>query len=329
MVVFTWGCEGDLPQENSDVASYGDLEPEVPDDLSGDLDFEDGTVGLEGNGSSVFKASLTGSQQAQVSTTETQETPETPTTAKYIIRNASVKALVGNVEAATSNIESQVSRLGGYVSSAQLQKRKAGEDRQGFSADSIRIRTRYIMENTLAIRVPARQFEALMSGINGLAEHIDYSNVSAKDVGQEFVDLQARLKTKKEVEKRYIDLLRKKASNLEELLAAEEKIRVLREEIEAKEGRLRYLQNRIAYSTISLSLYEKETIVNSVVANDKYSAPKQAPGFLDDLAQALGRGWSLILGLIVALAHIWPLMLIGVGIWLFVRYQRLRKQAKA
>ena len=69
-------------------------------------------------------------------------------------------------------------------------------------------------------------------------------NVSVQDVTEEYLDIEARLKTKKEVEARYIEILKSKTKTVEDVLKAEEQIRIIREEIEAREGRLNYLKNQ-------------------------------------------------------------------------------------
>src|SRR5690606_18336536 len=84
----------------------------------------------------------------------------------------------------------------------------------------------------------------------------DYIKVNAQDVTEEYYDLETRLKTKKEVEARYIEILKSKAKTVEEILIAEDKIRYLREEIEAVEGRLRLLKNKVGLSTIQIEIYQ-------------------------------------------------------------------------
>ena len=72
---------------------------------------------------------------------------------------------------------------------------------------------------------------------------------------EEFVDLKARLKAKKELEDRYLQLL-EQAKNVKEMLEIERELSNIREEIEAKEGRLQYLQNKVTLSTIYINFYK-------------------------------------------------------------------------
>ena len=74
---------------------------------------------------------------------------------------------------------------------------------------------------------------------------------------EEFIDIEQRLKNKKEVQRRYIEILQNKAKTVEDVLAAEDKIRIIQEEIESREGRLRYLKDNIALSTINIEMYQE------------------------------------------------------------------------
>jgi hypothetical protein len=56
------------------------------------------------------------------------------------------------------------------------------------------------------LRIPADKFDAVMKQVEGLAEKVDNKNISTQDVTEEFIDVEARLKTKKELEVRYLEL---------------------------------------------------------------------------------------------------------------------------
>ncbi len=158
------------------------------------------------------------------------------------------------------------------------------------------------ISNELEIRVPNENFDKMMAAIttgDGI-KNIDYKRISAIDVGEEFYDLQTRIRTKKEVELRYIAILRK-ANKIKDILAVEDQIRVIREEIESKEGRLRFLSDRISYSTINLYLYE----------NLEYDAPlSKKPTFWGKLLNASASGWNIILNFLLFLTYIWPILVL-------------------
>jgi hypothetical protein len=177
------------------------------------------------------------------------------------------------------------------------------------------------ISNTIEIRLPNQHFDKFIDEITtgeGI-KNVDYKRTSAVDVGEEYMDLTTRIRTKKEVEKRYIDILRK-SSKITDILAVEDQIRVIREEIESKEGRLRFLKDRISYSTVSLYIYE----------NLEYDAPLiDKPTFLGKLAKAGNTGWNMILSFLLFLVYIWPIvLLLTVTVFLFKKKLFIFKNRK-
>jgi hypothetical protein len=172
----------------------------------------------------------------------------------------------------------------------------------------------YRINNTLVIRVPNAQFESLVKGVSTLAYRLDYNRVNARDVTAEFVDVQARIKAKKEVEARYYEILQS-AHTVNEVLEVEDKIRVIREELEAAQGRLKLLSDQVSYSTVTLNLYEQLD-----------QAQVSEAGFWSEMGDGLGRGWEGFLFLFIGLAHIWPILLIII-IGLFILRRYLKKLA--
>ena len=79
--------------------------------------------------------------------------------------------------------------------------------------------------------------------------------IYVKDVTEEYTDVVIRLKNKKEAEKRFLEIL-KQTKTIKEILDVEEHLREIREEIESKEGRLKFLNDQVSYSTINLSIYQ-------------------------------------------------------------------------
>ncbi|CAG0959117.1 hypothetical protein FLAV_00601 [Flavobacteriales bacterium] len=166
-------------------------------------------------------------------------------------------------------------------------------------------------EYRMVIRVPAGQFDVLLSNISNIASKIDSKNVDVLDVTEEYIDIEARIKTKKELENRYKEIL-KQANKVEEILSIEKEIGQLRTEIEAVEGRMRYLKDKIGYSTLTVTFYQK---INA------------AFGFSLKLTQGIKNGWTNLLWFMIGLINIWPfLLLIIVTVYFTRRYIKNKKQ---
>lgn len=218
-----------------------------------------------------------------------------------IIRNASLRMEVKDIEEATRIARRYTSQYAGYVSDERMKN------------------TYYSKENRFTIRVPQEYFDVLMDSISSLSNQIDSKNVSTIDVTEEYVDIQSRLLTKREVKKRYEDILRSKAKTVKEVLQAEEKIRILQEEIEVAEGRLRYMTTNVSYSTIQIDVYE--TIPETDDSRD------EKPSFWEEIKDSLRFGLSLIEGVVLFLLHIWPITIIALtlGVSIFRKRKSRRK----
>lgn len=170
----------------------------------------------------------------------------------------------------------------------------------------------YRLNNELLIRIPSSAFDKVMDGLMATAIKTDSKRIEVQDVGEEYADLSARIIAKKAVEKRYLDILNK-ASKISDILEVEEKLRVIREETEAAQGRMKYLESQVAYSTISLSLYK---------TLDTHYTPPSGPNFYTRIWKGLVQGWESILGFIVGLAYLWPLWVILLAVWFWIRKKK-------
>jgi hypothetical protein len=146
---------------------------------------------------------------------------------------------------------------------------------------------------------------------------VNFRDVKTDDVAKEFVDLESRLKTKREVEERYTAILRNKAGTIQEILNAEEQIGQLHEEIEATISRINYLREQVSYSTINLEFYQ--TIEQQLSAADKIS-------WSDQFMKALTSGWEGILSICIALAYIWPIIFAAAVT--FISYKYFKRKIK-
>lgn len=173
----------------------------------------------------------------------------------------------------------------------------------------------YSLSNTMVIRVVNKQFDNMVNSVTSVASHVNSKNIYTEDVTAQFVDITSRLKTKREVEKRYLEIL-KKANKITEILEVEDKIRIIQEEIEAKEGQLKYLNDQVDYSTINLSFHQ-----------DFEYTPMDEPGFFGRLGNAFGNGWKGFLSFIVGIVYAWPLWIVlGIGIYFLVKF--VKRQLK-
>ncbi len=211
---------------------------------------------------------------------------------RKLIWTANLEFQVKNVNKSTEEINALSAKYNGFVSDMNL------------SNDSYRI------SNIITVRIPNSKFHVFVSAIKGESIFMDRADIASEDVTEEFVDINARLKAKREVRDRYIDILKTKTGSVKDIIEAEEAIRVITEEIEAKEGRLRYLNDRVDLSTVTIMMYEKVKYVDSPERFEK--------DYSDEVGESFGTGWQAVKVIILGFIAIWPLLFIGfvaLGIW--------------
>ncbi|WP_212004318.1 DUF4349 domain-containing protein [Chitinophaga sp. HK235] len=236
--------------------------------------------------------------EKNVNKDNTPPTPAEPASQK-IIKTARISFAVDDFAAAKKRITDIVSKTGGYLSS-EVESRGSTEWR-----------------NHLEIKVPAAAFDSCVGSLTSGVSRLDQKNITSQDVTAEYVDLDARMKTRIATEQRYLDIL-KQARNVKEILEVEVQLKAIREEIEAAKGRLQYIDHQVSYSMIYLDYYQTLAL----------SAP-EGPGFLQRSWLSVREGWNSLLGLTIEGLGLWPFMLIIIFIFIFIkrRLKRNRKQA--
>jgi hypothetical protein len=289
LLMIVAGCEknskSDMGEDAADISASEVGEPSEPASAtsSGAQDLttttkEDGSYNL------TYNTEETKGTANLTSEKEVREKPkEQPVKmAEKIIREAEISVEVTDYNATMLKIRDAAKKWQGFVSDENEQN----------SPDKI--------SNNLIIRVTSANFDELVADLTLGVKRVEYKRVTASDVTSEWVDITGRIKTKREVMIRYSEIL-KQAKTIEDILKVEENIRVIREEIEAAEGRLKYLNDRVSYSTINLNVWQEQ--------HEKYIPSGQKP-FLTRFAKAIVSGWKGIVSVFIALIYIWPFLLI-------------------
>ncbi len=217
---------------------------------------------------------------------------------KKIIRDGSMTLKVTDLLTARKQVDSMVSAFGGYVGSE--------------SFNSYEQESSYI----LTIRMPAAHFDWLITRLEKGAGEVLVKDIHARDVTEEYIDLEIRLASKRKFIDRYNELL-KKAATVNDMLEIGENIRKIEEEIESTEGRLRYLASQVSYSTLTLTLTQEKEF--------KYK-PRHASNFFERLKESLHKGWKGFVSFLLFLIRLWPFWILATIGWvLYRRYKRRKK----
>jgi hypothetical protein len=216
--------------------------------------------------------------------------PATP----MIIRTGEATVRVDSLEIAIARVQRLAQQLGGYVGTTSMQS----------GSESSR-------EATLELKIPSAKWDAALNGLKPVGR-LESQQTRTQDVGEEYVDVTARMTNARRLEARLVTLLDTRTGKLEDVLAVERELARVREEIERYEGRLRFLRSRVSMSTLMVVLHERYPVLS----------PGQNP-ILSAFAEAWRNFVGFLAGFIAMLGWLLPLALVLVAIvWLLAKLLR-------
>lgn len=247
---------------------------------------------------------------AQVSLNQAEQTQTAPIVVeRKIIRNADLQLEANAPEESQAKITQIAESKGGFV----VESTQSSSDMKATKRDTV----------TMTVRVPAAKFDEALNEIRAAASRVIVESVKGQDVTEEFIDIEARLKTQKALEVQFLEIM-KQSKSVADALNVQTEIAKVRGEIEKIEGRKRFLESQASLSTIKITLRTPTA----------FSA--NAPGFFARLSESFGRGFdaalSFILVFVTALIALLPfLILIVLPTYLVIRYllKKNRKQKTA
>ncbi|MCA9969952.1 MAG: DUF4349 domain-containing protein, partial [Anaerolineales bacterium] len=154
---------------------------------------------------------------------------------RLIIKDGRMVLTVVDTETAVTQATQLAVDLGGYIISQTLR-----DDDQGY------------LYATMRLAVPVNQFERALRDLRQLGDVTDESS-SGEDVTDEFVDLNSRLTNLQATRDRLLEFL-DQAETIDEVLEINAELTSVEEDIAVIQGRLNFLADRAAFSTIDLTL---------------------------------------------------------------------------
>jgi hypothetical protein len=214
-----------------------------------------------------------------------------------LIRTGNASIEVDKLDPAMVRVRQLAAQLGGYIANSSL---SGGRDQ--------------VRSATLELKIPAARYDQAVGGLGDVGK-VESVNTNAEDVGEEYVDITARVANAKRLEERLVGLLAARTGRLQDVLAVERELARVREEIERYEGRMRFLRTRAAVSTLSVTLHEPFPILGRT--------PGENP-----IVLAIRQAWRNFVGFvawtIASLGVLMPVAAILAALVLFFRRVRRR-----
>jgi uncharacterized DUF497 family protein len=231
------------------------------------------------------------SESEKVVTETTEEPSKTQKIERMLIKEAYIDFETNDLDLSRNNIVEVTKKYKGYIAS----------DRTNNLSNK--------NNTTIVVRIPSVDFDSFLYDATKSIENFDRKDIDVKDVTEEFLDVQARLKTKKELESRLLTLV-KQSSKIADIIEIEKQLTELRSDIESIEGRLKYLQSQVSMSTLTITFYKQ-------VPNVASFGQKFINGFHN--------GWEYLIWFFVILTNIWPFILLSVLLVITIKWYKKRK----
>jgi hypothetical protein len=237
----------------------------------------------------------TDTYDAQAKKVSLPEADKAETTAeavdRKIIRNADITIEVASTTEAQHSVTSIAEARGGFVVTSEAIQRKSTDPEQRTT------------DFKLVVRVPANQFGVALDEIRKLATNIPEEKATGQDVTEEFIDLEARIKTQKALEIQFLEIM-KQAKQIEDALEVQRQVAEVRTVIEQLEGRKRFLQNRSSLATITVNVQAPKPVIATTPT-----------GFSHSLREAVSDSVELGSGMLLFFVRF---IIVGFPIFLFL-----------
>lgn len=231
------------------------------------------------------------------------------TTDRLVIKNASLEIVVDDPEKSMDTIARLAETMGGYVVSANLY--------QNVLSNGVEV-----PRASITIRVPADKLNEALAKIEAESDREPLNkNIQSQDITSDYTDLQSRLRNLEAAEEQLIEIMNR-ATRTEDVLNVFNQLTQIREQIEVIKGQIKYYDQSVQLSSISVELIANEAVQPIAIGG------WQPVGVVKDAIEALIRGLQIIVNAIIWLGlFVIPiLVVILLPVFLIVRYIIRRRQ---
>jgi len=234
------------------------------------------------------------------------------------IRTADLKFKVKSVISSTYNIEDITNRNNGFVTYTNLSSNIDHVTNTAISADSSLETTYYTVSNSITLRVPNTKLDTTLKEISKNIDYLDFRIVKADDVSLQIISNNLTQKRSAKNEKRLTNAIDNRGKKLNETTIAEEVLLSKQEQADVAKVSNLSLVDQINFSTINISIYQRQTIKRELISNDK-NIDEYEPSFGSKILDSLKFGWNILEAFLVFLIKLWGLLLFGLVAYILYR----------
>lgn len=236
---------------------------------------------------------------------------------RRFIRKADLRFKVDNVIKATYAIEDITRHHDGFVTSTRLNSTIDNKTVIAVSADSSLETTYYTVANQMELRVPNTSLDSTLKEIAAHIDFLDHRVITATDIAPQVLANELARRRLARHQSRLTGAIDTRGRRLEETTTAEESL--LNRQAESDNALLSNLslQDQVEYSTVTLAIYQRQSVLRELIANDK-NIDEYKPGIGTRILEALENGWWALVSVLVFLAEIWWLIAGALLVWILL-----------
>ena len=239
---------------------------------------------------------------------------------RKFVRTADLKFKVKNVAKSTYAIENIVAKNGGFVTFTDLKSTINEKSETKISQDSTLETTRFTVDNTITLRVPNTQLDTVLKSMVKEVAFLDSRLIKADDVALQLLSNKMAQKRLTSHQKRLEKGIDTKGKKLNDITNAEDKVLDLETESDETVLKNLSLEDQVNFSTVTLYLYQRESVVQEMVANEK-SINAYRPHIGLQILDGLKTGWFMFEAIIAFIVQLWSIIvLVILGLFIYKKY---------
>lgn len=221
-----------------------------------------------------------------------------PMSTERIARTVQLNLIVQDTNTAIHQIDDIRLKYAGYAGDSSFFEFKPG-----------------VRQGTMTIWIPRTSLDAALSELRAIAVRVNLESVSADDVSRQHADIEARLKIAKMSEEQYLEIM-KRTGEINDVLQVAQALSATRAEIESLQSMLGDVDQRVDYSSVTISLIPESS--PGLEASDWDPLQIASDAFTGAISDLKIFGAALITGLI-RIFYFFPILLFyGLTFWVLV-----------
>lgn len=234
---------------------------------------------------------------------------------RKFIRTAELKFQVKDVIESTNAIEQITSRNGGFVNHTDLKSTIDNVTNKAVSEDSSLETTYYTVLNSIILRVPDSKLDSTLKEISSQIKFLDHRIIRSDDVSLQLLANELTQIRSTKNSDRLIRASDERGKKLRETIDVEDILASNHTDFDNARLNILSLKDRIKFSTVSISIYQRQALKRELISNDK-NIDEYQPGFGNQIAESFNFGWEIIKSLILAITKIWGILVLLILVYI-------------